>query len=152
MVALQVSVILNNAGIMIVYLIIMGDVLVGVGPDYSGLVTTAAGIHTGDVWWLNRPFVVWLVQLRQCLLACKMYVSVCPAAFVAFVIPELICRGGWKWQFRIIALIALSLVMWIVSFCAGLRPVRGTRLEHSDLQTFGIAQTSALGVWGLHTL
>ncbi|KAK9815771.1 hypothetical protein WJX72_009225 [[Myrmecia] bisecta] len=55
---LQLSIIINNAGIMIIYLIILGDVLVGVGPTYNGLITNALHIHSGDVWYVSRPFVL----------------------------------------------------------------------------------------------
>lgn len=56
--ALQASIILNNSGSMIIYLIIIGDILCGVAPDYSGLVTNFVGIHDPNVFWVSRPFVV----------------------------------------------------------------------------------------------
>lgn len=55
---LEGSVVLNNAGSMIIYMIIMADVLVGVPPHYSGLVTNALGVHDPSVWYVSRPFVV----------------------------------------------------------------------------------------------
>lgn len=55
------AVLLNNAGSMVVYLIIMGDVLVGVAPSYSGVVTNLVGVHDPRVWYVSRPFVVGVV-------------------------------------------------------------------------------------------
>lgn len=46
------------AGLLITYLIMLGDVLVGNAPDYNGAITNLAGIHTGDAWFLDRRFVV----------------------------------------------------------------------------------------------
>lgn len=59
--SLDVSIVLNNAGGMVIFLIIMGDVLVGAPPHYSGIVTNLFGIHSGDVWWVSRPFVMAVV-------------------------------------------------------------------------------------------
>jgi amino acid permease len=56
--SLDVAILANNSGSMIIYLIIMGDVLVGAPPHYSGLITNLFGIHSGDVVWVSRPFVV----------------------------------------------------------------------------------------------
>lgn len=36
----------------------LGDVLVGKPPEYNGVITNLTGIHTGDVWYLDRRFVV----------------------------------------------------------------------------------------------
>ena len=36
----------------------LGDVLVGKPPDYNGLLTNLTDIHEGDVWYLDRRFVV----------------------------------------------------------------------------------------------
>lgn len=36
----------------------LGDVLVGKAPEYNGVVTNLTGIHSGDVWYLDRRFVV----------------------------------------------------------------------------------------------
>lgn len=55
---LEGSIVLNNAGTMIVYLIIIGDVLVGVPPHYSGLITNLLGVHDPSVWYASRPVVV----------------------------------------------------------------------------------------------
>uniref|UniRef100_A0A1D2A8A4 Amino acid transporter transmembrane domain-containing protein n=2 Tax=Auxenochlorella protothecoides TaxID=3075 RepID=A0A1D2A8A4_AUXPR len=55
---LEGSIVLNNAGTMIIYLIIIADVLVGVPPHYSGLVTNLVGIHDPAVWYVSRPVVV----------------------------------------------------------------------------------------------
>jgi sodium-coupled neutral amino acid transporter 2 len=59
--SLDIAIVLNNSGGMIIYLIIMGDVLVGAPPHYDGLITNLFGIHTGDVWWVSRPFVMAVV-------------------------------------------------------------------------------------------
>ena len=59
--ALQISILLNNAGSMIIYLILIGDVLCGVAPEYSGLVTNLFGIHDPSVIWVSRPFVMGIV-------------------------------------------------------------------------------------------
>lgn len=59
--SLDISIVLNNAGGMIIFLIIMGDVLVGAPPHYSGIVTNLFGIHSGDVWWVSRSFVMGVV-------------------------------------------------------------------------------------------
>ena len=56
--SLDIAILANNSGSMIIYLIIMGDVLVGAPPHYSGLITNLFGIHSGDVIWVSRPFVV----------------------------------------------------------------------------------------------
>jgi amino acid permease len=55
---LQLAIVVNNSGTMIIYLIIIGDVLCGVAPDYNGLVTDALGIHDPSVFYVSRPFVV----------------------------------------------------------------------------------------------
>ena len=36
----------------------LGDVLVGRPPDYNGLLTNLTDIHDGNVWYLDRRFVV----------------------------------------------------------------------------------------------
>jgi amino acid permease len=59
--ALRFAIVINNAGSMIVYLIIMGDVLCGVAPDYSGLITNLLGVHDPSVVWASRPFVMAVV-------------------------------------------------------------------------------------------
>lgn len=45
------------SGVMIVYLIIIADMLVGSAPQWSGVLTTLLGRHDGP-WFLSRPFVV----------------------------------------------------------------------------------------------
>lgn len=47
----------THAGVMIVYLIIIADMLVGAAPDWNGVLPTLFGRHDG-VWFLSRPFVV----------------------------------------------------------------------------------------------
>lgn len=56
--ALKVAIIINNAGSMIVYLIIIADVLCGVAPEYNGLITNLVGVHDPSVWYVGRPFVL----------------------------------------------------------------------------------------------
>ncbi|GMH39646.1 hypothetical protein BSKO_07544 [Bryopsis sp. KO-2023] len=56
----QVSIIVNNFGILIVYLIVIGDVLVGT-DDRRGVLTSLAGVAPGEVWYLSRWFTVSLV-------------------------------------------------------------------------------------------
>ncbi|KAI7843114.1 hypothetical protein COHA_003285 [Chlorella ohadii] len=56
--SLKIAIIINNAGSMIVYLIIIADVLVGVPPDYNGLITNLVGVHDPSVWFVSRPFVL----------------------------------------------------------------------------------------------
>lgn len=59
---LQVCVIINNAGVLIVYMIIMGDVLSG---------TSSSGVHHagvlegwfGEQWWTQRSFVLLITTL-----------------------------------------------------------------------------------------
>lgn len=45
------------AGVMIVYLIIIADMLVGAAPDYAGVLPTMLGRHDNP-WFLHRAFVV----------------------------------------------------------------------------------------------
>ncbi|KAK9842146.1 hypothetical protein WJX84_006584, partial [Apatococcus fuscideae] len=54
---LQASIIINNAGILVVYLIILGDIAVGSPPKYDGLLSTWFGLDAGKTWYLARPFV-----------------------------------------------------------------------------------------------
>lgn len=59
---LQVCVIINNVGVMVVYLIIIGDVLSGTSPDgvhHSGVLEGWFGVH----WWNGRFFVLLLTTL-----------------------------------------------------------------------------------------
>eukprot|EP01024_Parvocaulis_polyphysoides_P007103 TRINITY_DN1213_c1_g1_i1.p1 TRINITY_DN1213_c1_g1~~TRINITY_DN1213_c1_g1_i1.p1 ORF type:complete len:485 (-),score=24.25 TRINITY_DN1213_c1_g1_i1:385-1809(-) len=56
---LQLSIICYNLGMMIVYLIVIGDVLVGTKTNnYDGLITGWADIHTGNVWYVSKPFIL----------------------------------------------------------------------------------------------
>ena len=61
--SLDAAIVVNNLGGLIIYLIIVGDLLVGTPPFYSGIVTNALGMHGGDVWWISREFVVGVVSL-----------------------------------------------------------------------------------------
>ncbi|CAL8468634.1 g8174 [Coccomyxa elongata] len=58
---LRFFIIINNGGLLITYTIMLGDVLVGKAPEYNGVVTNLTGIHSGDVWYLDRRFVVAMV-------------------------------------------------------------------------------------------
>ncbi|CAK0780575.1 hypothetical protein CVIRNUC_005099 [Coccomyxa viridis] len=58
---LRLFIFINNAGLLITYTIMLGDVLVGKPPDYNGLLTNLTDIHEGDVWYLDRRFVVAVV-------------------------------------------------------------------------------------------
>ena len=46
------------SGILVVYLIILGDIAVGSPPKYDGLLSTWFGLDAGKTWFLARPFVV----------------------------------------------------------------------------------------------
>lgn len=59
--ALRAAIVVNNAGSMVIYLIIMGDILCGVAPTYSGLITNLVGVHDPSVVWVSRPFVMAVV-------------------------------------------------------------------------------------------
>jgi sodium-coupled neutral amino acid transporter 2 len=61
--SLDAAIVVNNLGGLLIYLIIIGDLLVGKPPFYSGIVTNALNIHGGDVWWVSREFVVGVVSL-----------------------------------------------------------------------------------------
>ena len=61
-----------GAGLLITYTIMLGDVLVGKAPQYNGFITNLANIHSGDLWYLDRRFVVrsaaayaWQQSLQQ---------------------------------------------------------------------------------------
>ncbi|OIW06549.1 hypothetical protein TanjilG_29970 [Lupinus angustifolius] len=59
---LQICVIINNIGVLIVYMIIIGDVLSGTssgGDHHSGILEEWFGIH----WWTSRTFVLLLTTL-----------------------------------------------------------------------------------------
>ena len=45
-------------GLLITYTIMLGDVLVGKAPEYNGFITNLANIHSGELWYLDRRFVV----------------------------------------------------------------------------------------------
>ena len=47
-----------SAGLLITYTIMLGDVLVGKAPEFNGFITNLVDIHSGDVWYLDRRFVV----------------------------------------------------------------------------------------------
>ena len=46
------------AGLLITYTIMLGDVLVGKAPGYNGFITNLANVHSGELWYLDRRFVV----------------------------------------------------------------------------------------------
>ncbi|WOK98160.1 amino acid transporter AVT6A-like [Canna indica] len=59
---LQTLVVINNVGLMIVYLIIIGDVISGTsasGDHHFGLLEAWFGVH----WWTSRAFVLLVVTL-----------------------------------------------------------------------------------------
>ncbi len=69
---------------MIVYLMIIADILVGVAPNYNGVLCELLNRHDG-VWWLSRNFVVggaytvWDdVVLCMCIFVC---VCMCTCAY-----------------------------------------------------------------------
>lgn len=45
------------AGVMIIYLLIIADMLIGSAPDYGGVLPVAFG-RFDNPWFLSRPFVV----------------------------------------------------------------------------------------------
>ena len=47
-----------TAGLLITYTIMLGDVLVGKAPEYNGFITNLVDTHSGDIWYLDRRFVV----------------------------------------------------------------------------------------------
>ncbi len=47
-----------HTGLLVTYTIMLGDVLVGKAPEYNGFITNLADIHRGDLWYLDRRFVV----------------------------------------------------------------------------------------------
>lgn len=47
-----------TAGLLITYTIMLGDVLVGKAPEYNGFITNLVDAHSGDIWYLDRRFVV----------------------------------------------------------------------------------------------
>lgn len=54
------------AGVLLVYLIIIGDLLVGTEETgYNGLVSTVLNTHNGDKWYASRWFVVRLCSSFQ---------------------------------------------------------------------------------------
>lgn len=62
-VVVQLCIIINNFGILIVYLIIIGDVLsgsTGGGEHYTGVLEEWAG---GATWWNERTFVLFTVMV-----------------------------------------------------------------------------------------
>ena len=57
---LQSSIILHVGGAMIVYLMIIADILVGVAPNYNGVLCVLLNRHD-SVWWLSRNFVIFVL-------------------------------------------------------------------------------------------
>ncbi|KAI9082868.1 hypothetical protein K1719_035198 [Acacia pycnantha] len=58
----QITIIVNNIGVLIVYMIILGDVLSGTsssGDHHKGVLEGRFGVH----WWTGRPFVVLFTTL-----------------------------------------------------------------------------------------
>jgi amino acid permease len=57
---LQLSIIIHVSGVMVVYLVIMGDILIGTAPTYSGVLPTLLPGHV-DAWYMHRETVVGLI-------------------------------------------------------------------------------------------
>eukprot|EP00887_Chlorella_sp_A99_P006325 scaffold3.g6325.t1 len=53
---LRLSIIVHSIGVMVVYLVVIQDMLVGAAPAYAGLLPELTGRHDGP-WWLSRPLV-----------------------------------------------------------------------------------------------
>lgn len=51
---------------MTVYLIILGDIMVGSAPLYGGLLASWFGLDAGSTWYLSRPFVVSTAYVLPC--------------------------------------------------------------------------------------
>lgn len=66
---------LYYSGILIVYMIMIGDVLVGTEKSgYNGVLPSIAEDHTGTKWYLTRWFVVSKVlKWRLCFIDCKLH-------------------------------------------------------------------------------
>lgn len=99
-----------NAGLLITYTIMLGDVLVGKAPEYNGVIPNLTGIHTGDLWYLDRRFVasfclVSLVLYKaihrflRVLLASSSHIEKCSFMQVAMVV--------------VILLLPLTLQRWV---------------------------------------
>lgn len=54
--ALQTSVCIHVFGVMVVYIIIISDIMVGSAPEWHGIIPTLLDIHDGP-WWLSRLVV-----------------------------------------------------------------------------------------------
>lgn len=100
---------------MIIYLIIIGDVLCGVAPDYNGLVTNFLGVHDPSVFYASRPFVVsGEPHQKTCLLHCTharevalvIRVTVVPRAMPTAASAAATCTPGTSF------IIFTSLVSW----------------------------------------
>ena len=149
--ALQISILLNNSGAMIIYLILIADVLCGVAPNYSGLVTNLFGIHDPSVIWVGRPFVMGIVcvfllspllSLRNLgLLGPMSTVSVGVASAFALTIVGLAVAAGvqgklapdFTWLPSPEALGAPSLFRMIVTFIATLPVIAMSLICHFNL-------------------
>lgn len=86
---IQWSIILNNGGVLVVYLIIIGDLLVGTAETgYHGLLPSMLNIEVGEgsalPWYLTRRFVVFvvcIVFLQPLLIQKRLHVLARTSAF-----------------------------------------------------------------------
>lgn len=63
---LQLSIVLNNMGVMVVYIIMVADLVVGQAPTFTGLLPSALGMHLDPPpWWLTRWF--WITISAACI-------------------------------------------------------------------------------------
>lgn len=60
---LSSAILVHVSGVMVIYLIIIGDVLVGSAPSYNGVIPTVLGVHASIPWYLSRPSTVFFVML-----------------------------------------------------------------------------------------
>eukprot|EP01023_Acetabularia_acetabulum_P066124 TRINITY_DN886_c0_g1_i2.p1 TRINITY_DN886_c0_g1~~TRINITY_DN886_c0_g1_i2.p1 ORF type:complete len:344 (+),score=35.94 TRINITY_DN886_c0_g1_i2:350-1381(+) len=153
MLLLQLSIICYNIGMMIVYLIVIGDVLVGnVGNQYDGLITGWAGIHTGTVWYVSKAFIL--------------------AAIITIMIPALVLKQinklagvsalGMALAFTFAMCIVILFIVKAVKFPSTLtgRLFPNPHLLQQDrftitthlLSTFGVFLTSYMCHYNLHPL
>lgn len=62
-VALQVAVVITCFGAMVVYLVVIGDILVGNAPDYGGLLCELTHMQPSHVWWMHRRVILGILSL-----------------------------------------------------------------------------------------
>lgn len=62
-IALQLCLLLRTAGLMVVYMVVVGDVLAGNGKEAGLLCDLAGGAQSAQWWCANRPLVIFVVLL-----------------------------------------------------------------------------------------